>query len=53
MRPGSSAKLEMAGLNLLEVEVRWCRDRKMGVRFVSEFDLRGVLGASGARTAAA
>jgi diguanylate cyclase (GGDEF)-like protein len=53
LEPGSSAKLEMAGFNLLEVEVRWCRDRKIGVRFVSEFDLRGVLGASGARTAAA
>jgi hypothetical protein len=43
----------MAGFNLLEVEVRWCRDRKIGVRFISEFDLRGVIGASRARTAAA
>jgi hypothetical protein len=53
LEPGSSAKLEMAGFNLLEVEVRWCRDRKIGVRFISEFDLRGVIGASRARTAAA
>jgi diguanylate cyclase (GGDEF)-like protein len=53
LEPGSSAKLEMAGFNLLEVEVRWCRDRKLGVRFVSEFDLRGVIGASGVRPAAA
>jgi diguanylate cyclase (GGDEF)-like protein len=52
LEPGSSAKLEMAGFNLLEVEVRWCRDRKMGVRFVSEFDLRGMIGASGIRPAA-
>jgi len=52
LEPGSSAKLEMAGFNLLEVEVRWCRDRRIGVRFISEFDLRGVIGASGARTAA-
>jgi diguanylate cyclase (GGDEF)-like protein len=53
LEPGSTAKLEMTGFNLLEVEVRWCRDRKIGVRFVSEFDLRGVLGATAARTAAA
>ncbi|HET9639198.1 MAG TPA: EAL domain-containing protein [Allosphingosinicella sp.] len=53
LEPGSSAKLEMTGFNLLEVEIRWCRDRKLGVRFISEFDLRGVIGASGARTAAA
>jgi diguanylate cyclase (GGDEF)-like protein len=53
LEPGSSAKLEMAGFNLLEVEVKWCRDRKIGVRFISEFDLRGVIGASGGvRTAA-
>jgi diguanylate cyclase (GGDEF)-like protein len=50
LEPGSIAKLEMTGFNLLEVEVKWCRDRRMGVRFTSEFDLRGVIGA---RTAAA
>jgi diguanylate cyclase (GGDEF)-like protein len=52
VEPGSTVKLEMAGFNLLEVEVRWCRDRKMGVRFTSEFDLRGAIGASGVRTPA-
>jgi diguanylate cyclase (GGDEF)-like protein len=51
LEPGTSAKLEMAGFNLLEVEVRWCRDRKIGVRITSEFDLRGVIGGNGARAA--
>jgi diguanylate cyclase (GGDEF)-like protein len=52
LEEGSSAKLEMPGFNLLEVEIRWCRDRRLGVRFTSEFDLRGAIGASGIRTAA-
>ncbi|HEX8064022.1 MAG TPA: EAL domain-containing protein [Allosphingosinicella sp.] len=53
LEAGSTAKLEMPGFNLLEVEIRWCRDRRLGVRFTSEFDLRGAIGASGVRTAAA
>jgi diguanylate cyclase (GGDEF)-like protein len=43
LEAGSLAKLEMADFNMLEVEVRWSRDKKAGVRFISEFDLRGVL----------
>ncbi|HEX8239347.1 MAG TPA: EAL domain-containing protein [Allosphingosinicella sp.] len=53
LEPGSIAKLEMTGFNLLEVEVKWCRERRIGLRFTSEFDLRGVIGAGGVRTAAA
>jgi predicted signal transduction protein with EAL and GGDEF domain len=43
LQPGTLGKLEFTGYNLLEVEVRWSRERKTGVRFVSDFDLRGVL----------
>jgi diguanylate cyclase (GGDEF)-like protein len=53
LEPGSTAKLDMLGFNLLEVEIRWCRDRRLGVRFTSEFDLRGAIGAGAVRTAAA
>lgn len=46
LEPGSIAKVQMAGFNLLEVEIKWCRDKKAGIRFISEFDLRGLLSGS-------
>jgi diguanylate cyclase (GGDEF)-like protein len=52
LEPGTLLRIEMAGFNILEVEVKWSRDRKAGVRFISEFDLRGLLTSTGARSAA-
>jgi diguanylate cyclase (GGDEF)-like protein len=40
---GTLGKLEIAGFNLLEVEVRWARGTKAGIRILGEFDLRGML----------
>ncbi|HEV2748061.1 MAG TPA: EAL domain-containing protein [Allosphingosinicella sp.] len=43
LEPGTMAKLEMADYNLLEIEIRWSNGKRVGVQFVSEFDLRGLL----------
>ena len=50
LEPNSVATIQMAGFNLLHVEVKWSRDKKSGVKFVSEFDLRGVISGSPVRT---
>ncbi|MFN3946038.1 MAG: EAL domain-containing protein [Allosphingosinicella sp.] len=40
---GLVVKIELPGYEILEAEVRWVRGKRAGVRFVSEFDLGGIL----------
>jgi hypothetical protein len=43
LQPETICKLELSGYKLLEVEVRWTQTKRAGVRFVGEFDIRGLL----------
>ncbi|HEV2865167.1 MAG TPA: EAL domain-containing protein [Allosphingosinicella sp.] len=46
LRPETMGKLELAGYNLLEVEIRWSHAKRAGIRFLGEFDIRGLLSAA-------
>ena len=43
LTPGTLAKLEVGGFNLIDVEVKWSRGKHAGLRFISDFDLRGLM----------